>query len=397
MERLINKYAAKLIRAGLCDPGEPLVAGLDDELVWNREDDIRPELERLFKLLSINSLVCARPAEPFQTIINHLADKHPTVIRPQDCETRTFLHDLPVAPEFSARAMAEALRRRKSVIVPHPEGGRAVVACGAVSPEQGFVFLSSVCFAGFVLFFSEHLDETRKGLAKKDQVRAFERAAGFLPEPVPAAPRLMSGPFLSEDEALAAIAQAGRHTVDLGLVDSYFGNVSYRLGDLLYISQTGSSLDELEGCVDPCPMDDSSCAGLTASSELTAHMAIVRGSQARAILHGHPRFTVVLSMDCGLADCPERGQCHVRCPGRRSVCGVPVVPGEVGAGPLGLARTLPPAIMAPDNESGAAIVYGHGLFATDHTDFNRTLETMIEVENACRAEYFERLAGGGGA
>ncbi len=45
-----------------------------------------------------------------------------------------------------------------------------------------------------------------------------------------------------------SMIEAGRKTIEYELVDSYFGNLSYYWNDTLYISQTGSCLDELEGC-----------------------------------------------------------------------------------------------------------------------------------------------------
>jgi ribulose-5-phosphate 4-epimerase/fuculose-1-phosphate aldolase len=63
----------------------------------------------------------------------------------------------------------------------------------------------------------------------------------------------------------------GRYTVEKGYVDSFFGNISYFDGRTIFISQTASSLDELEGHLDPVLLDGSSTAGISASSELPAH------------------------------------------------------------------------------------------------------------------------------
>jgi len=175
--------------------------------------------------------------------------------------------------------------------------------------------------------------------------------------------------------------------VDYGLVDSYFGNISYRLDQTIYISQTGSSLDELAGCIDPCPLDDSSCAGITASSELVAHEEIYRNTANRAILHGHPKFAVILSMDCSDFDCINRGRCHIKCSKERLIEDIPIVPGEVGTGPTGLCHTLPPAIQG----RRGVIVWGHGLFTVATVDFNEAFKQLLEIENMCREEYFARV------
>jgi ribulose-5-phosphate 4-epimerase/fuculose-1-phosphate aldolase len=167
-------------------------------------------------------------------------------------------------------------------------------------------------------------------------------------------------------------------------VDSFFGNISARCGDTVYISQTAASLDELAGCIDPVPSDNSTTAGITASSELLAHRRIYDGSDARVILHGHPRFSVVMSMLCEEEHCPVT-DCWKDCPKVRFLGDVPVVAGEIGAG--GLARRVPPVIAGP----GKALVYGHGLFTIGRRDFEEAFRSMVEVENWCRDEYFRRM------
>ena len=372
---------------GLAAPHNLLVGGMDAEILWNRQ---APECESLLELmqsLGYNSLVYANPAAPYGDILNYLAKHSTGFICPQDCETRTFLHDLPVIRQMSPEALIPALKARKGVIVA-PDGGRpAILTYGTVSPEQAFVTFCSICFACFVKFFSDYLNAHKSGLVDPDMRRAMEMVAAKLPAMPQQPPKLRKGPFLTREDVYAAMHEAGRATVSYGLVDSYFGNISCLYDGTLYISQSGSSLDELEGYVDPVPMDGSSCAGLTASSELSAHMEAYRRSGHKLILHGHPRFTVILSMDCSLTDCDLRGECHIKCAHKRDVLGVPVVPGEVGTGQYGLCNTLPPAL----EEHSAAIVYGHGLFAMADTDYNQAFAQLLGMELACCKEYFTRI------
>lgn len=383
MEQLIGKYAGKLVSAGMADPGAPLIGGLDAELSWNRDDPAIPLLERVFDLLNINALLLCRPAEPYASMIDYLAARADGAIRPRDSETRTFLHDLPVIGELESGAVAAALARRKSAIVP----GGGVVTFGTVSPEQAYIHFSSVCFACVVKFWSDCLTAVRSGPLDREARAVLDRAIPLL-DPLPERPpEVMRGPLETEDEACAALFEAGRLTVEHRLVDSYFGNLSYRLGETLYISQTASSLDELEGCIDPCPLDGSSSVGITASSELTAHLRIAEQTGARAILHGHPRFAVALSLDCAELDCELEGQCHTRCDRERFAGGVPVVPGEVGTGKFGLCNTVPPALRG----NRGAIVFGHGLFTVGRDDFSDALWNLIDIERACREELLRRL------
>jgi len=372
-----------MVAAGLADPGSPLLGGLDAELEWNRNDPAIKVLEEVFSGLSINSLLFSRPVEPYRSIIDFLASGDTGSIRPEDSETRTFLHDLPVISDFRSDLIIEKLKNRKSVIVKN----RGIVTWGTVSPEQAFIFYSSVCFACFVKFYSDYLRDSRRGEVTLEQERVFRNSLKYIDEYPDEAPELMTGPFNCREDVYRAVAQAGRLTVDHRLVDSFFGNVSMKWGDTLFISQTTSSLDELEGCIDPCPLDGSACTSITASSEFSAHMSILRLTGMDTILHGHPKFSVIMSMDCTIPDCPVRGSCHTRCPEKRFVADIPVVPGEVGTGPYGLCNTLPPAMKG----SRGVIVYGHGLFTVSKTDFNEAFRNLLSIERMCRDEYFKLL------
>jgi len=383
VEELIGKYARKLVEAGYAEAGDPLLGAVDADLVWNREDPARPVLEQVFDGLSIQSLLFSRPAEPYRTVIDFLAADADGVIFPEDTETRTFFHDLPVAPAFASREMIAALKERKCVIVP----GQGIVTFGTVSPEQAFITFCSVCFAAFVKFFADYVTEVRRGKVDPGREQAFRKAVAYLDLAVTAPPPLREGPFGDAETVLLAMEEAGRATVACRLVDSYFGNISLLAGKLLYISQTGSSLDELAGCIDAVPLDGSSCAGITASSEFSAHRQIALYTGKRTVLHGHPRFSVILSLDCDLRDCPERGFCHLRCPEKRSVGGTPIVPGEIGTGRYGLCRTVPPVLQ----EHPGVIVHGHGVFTAGGVDFNEAFGALLAIENASRNEYFRRV------
>lgn len=403
MKELLRKYETKLVKAGLAPAGAPLLAGLDDMLLWNRRSSRTAPLARLFDNLSINSLVLLPLSEPYASCVRYCAAQaleSGGVITPQDCETRTFLHDLPVVTGFDIPMLLSALERRKGAVILEQAEPRIpwVIATGNVSPEQGFVTCSSICFACFVKLFADALEFSRQRQGeplRAAHAASLARAVAHLPPLAAEPPRFRQAPFASEEELFLAIIEAGRATVEYGLVDSYFGNISYLRREpppeILFISQTGSSLDELSGHVDPCPLDGSSTAALTASSELTAHIQALTRGGASALLHGHPKFSVIMSMDCAKPDCPSRGRCHLECREERLVCGAPVVPGEVGAGPFGLCNTLPPAL----ERSQCAIVHGHGVFCLGREDFNQAFAALLEVERSCMRACLERLAAMG--
>jgi len=405
----LTKYAAKLAQAGLCASGEPLLAALDAELSFNHAHDPRqPLAEAVIHGLGASALLFVEPIGACQATMHALArqtlGQGESAIIPGDCETRTFLHDLPIVDGLAPAGVIEALTRRKGCIILQQD--RVLMAAsGSVSPEQTFVTASSMAFACFVAYFARHLADARAGLLTEERRGEFTAIRALLEADLArlptAQPDLLPGPFADADQAIAAMIQAGRAVVEYGLVDSSFGNVSCRQsapqGELLLISQTGSALDELGGLIDPCRMDGTSCVGLTASSEYSAHKAIYDGGPAKTILHGHPRFAVILSMDCAKQDCPGLGDCHRSCATPRAIADaasgllIPIVPGEVGTGPFGLCNTLPPALNDQGGRRGA-IVYGHGLFATGAKDFQDAFATLLSVEHFCREEYFRRVA-----
>ena len=381
MQEIIQKYIHKLEDADLTEPGQALLGFLDADLVWNRRDANTELFTKIFDRININSLLFAPPKEPYRSIIDYLSENEGNTVSPEDCETLTFIHDIPVVPHLDSEMLLDALKTRKAVIVKN----QGILTYGWVSPEQTYINYSSVCFACFVKFFSDYLQDYKLGRDDPMQREIIASALSRL-DPLPDIEEveLKHGPFKDKGEVVRAMDEAGKKVVQYKLVDSFFGNISYLLEDCLYISQTSSSLDELTGHIDPCPLDNSSSAGLTASSELSAHRDILQKTGHLAVLHGHPKFAVIMSMDCDKKSyCEQAGECHRRCRENRDVCGFPIVPGEVGSGPFGLCRTVPPAI----EEDKGVIVYGHGVFTTGAQDYNQALRGLLEIEKTCLREY----------
>ncbi|GFE58999.1 class II aldolase/adducin family protein [Geobacter sp. AOG1] len=380
----IAKYTNKLIADRSAVHGWVAFAAQDDRLLTSGE----PQLARLagdvLGRLDALGLVAARPSLPFADFIVQRTSADESFIIPRDTETRTFLHDIPFirSDEFATdgpKLLARLLGNRKGVIVE----GVGIVAVGAVTVEQAYINYSSVFHATFVKYLQDLLTG---GFLLDGEREAFDGFRNDWLRPLGAEGlRFRSGPLTEPAVILSEVATVGRYTVECGLVDSFFGNISCRSDDMIYISQTAASLDELDGCIDPVPFAATSTTGITASSELAAHRRIYETTDARVILHGHPKFSVVMSMQCEREDC-EITDCWRDCPHVRVLGETPVVAGEIGAG--GLAKRVPPVI----GESGRALVYGHGVFTTGRQDFAEAFQSMVEVENWCRHEYFRRLA-----
>ena len=383
MQNLINKYEQKCIQNNLASLKDVFIAGLNTEIIWNQEGSKNKDLEKIFSELSINSLLFVKPMEPYFSIIEYLVINSNGTIYPSDTETRTFLHDLPIVNDFNIDKIIQKLKQRKCVIVK----GKGIITWGSVTPEQAYIFFSCVCFTCFVKFFVDYLNDHKKGNLTKNQINVFKNSINLLNKIDPNFKPLKTD-INEEKDVYKAISEAGKIVVDYQLVDSFFGNVSYKRNNILYISQTGSSLDELESCIDPCPLDDSTCSSITASSEFSAHKEIVLNNpDIKGLLHGHPKFTVIMSMYCEKKDCTLLDKCHIKCPENRHINDIPIVCGEVGTGRYGLCNTLPKAIKGKK----AVIVYGHGVFAAVDNDFNNAFKTMIDIETMCRDKYFDLL------
>jgi ribulose-5-phosphate 4-epimerase/fuculose-1-phosphate aldolase len=379
----LEKYAAKLLTDRSALPGRIAVAAQDDELIVSGDASLAGLARGVLERLSALSLVVAAPSLPFAGLLAARAPGGCSCIEPQDTETRTYLHDIPFIrrTELSARPaeqIALLLGNRKGVIVE----GVGIFAVGGVTVEQAYINYSSVFHSTFVKYLQDLL---QSGFLLPEEPAACRRFFDEWLLPLSADGLQFHDDQLAErDDILREIVTVGRYTVERGLVDSFFGNISCRSGNILYISQTAASLDALTGCIDPVPFDNSSTVGITASSELAAHRRIYETSDAKVILHGHPKFAVVMSMLCESPDCTIT-DCWRDCPHVRYLGGTPVVAGEIGAG--GLAKRVPPVIAGP----GKAIVYGHGVFTTGRSGFSEAFRSMVAVENWCRGEYRRQL------
>lgn len=383
MRDQIAKYAGKLLADRSALSGHIAFAAQDDALLSDGNPALARLCEEALSSIGCVGLMAARPSLPFAEFLIRRAKAGETRIVPLDTETRTFLHDIPFlrSEELGRDApgrIAGLLGTRKGVIAE----GLGIVAAGTLTIEQAYVNYSSIFHATFVKYL---LDLLADGFLLPGEKEAFGSFRRDWLRPLSAEGLVFrSGPLENPEEILEEAAAVGRYAVERGLADSFFGNLSCRAGGTIYISRTAASLDELAGNMDPVPADDSSTAGITASSELKAHRRIYEESGARTILHGHPKFSVAMSMLCDETGCPVK-DCWKDCDKVRLLGDTPVVAGEIGAG--GLATRVPPVIAS----TGKAVVYGHGVFTLGRTDFAEAFRSMIAVENRSRREYFRRL------
>lgn len=383
MRDQVSVYTNKLIADRSALVQGIAIAAQDDVLIAEGAPDLARLAGDVLSRLTCLGMVVARPSLPFADFLVARARAGESCIVPRDTETRTFLHDIPFLRRSDlgadpAPVIARLLGSRKGVVVE----GVGIVASGALTVEQAYINYSSVFHSTFVKYLQDVLHH---GFILPGEAEAFAAFRSQWLRPLThEGLTFRPGPLAERDEILDEIATVGRYTVERGLVDSFFGNISCRAGEVIYISQTAASLDSLAGCIDPVPTDNSSTFGITASSELLAHRRIYEATGAATILHGHPKFAVIMSMECAEEGCVIT-DCWKECDRVRFLGDTPVVAGEIGAG--GLARRVPPAIAGPRK----AVVYGHGVFTVGETDFADAFRAMVAVENWCRGEYFRRL------
>jgi len=148
------------------------------------------------------------------------------------------------------------------------------------------------------------------------------------------------------------IARFGKKLVLSGLTSSRFGNISLLQGDRIFITCTGSMLDELDremvvevDLSHPCNLDK------IASSETCVHRAVYQRTANMAIIHTHSPYTVALSL------LEQRAIEPIDSEGLLFLGAVPIVEGRIGTDELAMAVSI--ALQ----KHKACIARGHGVFA----------------------------------
>lgn len=376
MQIQLEQYTQRLIDEQCAKPGKIAICSQNDRICCFGNQDFAELGQQIIQEIDCASVIVAEPLHPFSFLLLFHAPPGLTALVPRDSESRSSLHDIPLIRHCQdstvfLTAICTALRKRKGCIVENI----GLISHGSLTIEQSYIAWSSLLHATFIKYFEDLLTSGPQ-LPGEKQVITQYRNSCLKPFATDSFSFLPSLP----DDTQAIISEmslTGEATVRLGLVDSFFGNISCTEGNTLYISETSARLDELQYQIDPVPFDGSITTGITASSELPAHRAIIRATGCKAILHGHPRFSVVMSFFAVPGSCKEI--CWVG--------SIPVVDGEGGVG--GLAESLPKAFSLTGSK--AVIVRGHGVFAISDTSFGEALTALAAVEQQCRDHYFALL------
>ena len=148
------------------------------------------------------------------------------------------------------------------------------------------------------------------------------------------------------------ISRLGKKLIQAALTSSRFGNISLLDGDKIFITCTGSMLDELDedGVVEvdllgSCPED------AIASSEICVHRAVYQCTSHQAIVHTHSPYAVAASL-------LEAGEVlPLDSEGRIFLGPMLIVAGGMGS------DALAAAVSSALQDHKACIARGHGVFA----------------------------------
>lgn len=172
------------------------------------------------------------------------------------------------------------------------------------------------------------------------------------------------------------VARFGRKVVASGLTSSRFGNISLRGEGRIFITATGSMLDELdEGQV--VEMGMSGSCPKNASSETCVHLAVYRSTSFRAVIHTHSPYAVALSLLEDVAVEPIDSE------GAHFLGSMPVVSG--GFGTEELAGNVSSALKS----CRACIARGHGVFAAGHS-LSDAYTAACMAEHSSQVRYLVR-------
>ena len=376
MEKFLTSVLRRFSDDRLTLPDKLAIATQNDRIITAGSAELAELAKDILRRLDISSIIAGVPSIHFAEYLLKRTPENLNCIVPRDSESITSLHDIPIIRNKDidhnlAELVSERLKKRKGCIVE----GLGIITSGSMTLEQAYINWSSLFHASYIKYLEEVLAHGFLLSNEKELLENF--CDNWLLELNCDQLEFNDIPLTNQDSIMAEMCRVGRYTVQLGLVDSFFGNISYISDNEILISQTSSRLDRLEGAIDPVPFDGSSTAGITASSELPAHRAIAEATGCRTILHGHPKFPVVMGFQANKSSFDEIEE----------ISGIPVVGGEGGQG--GLAESLPRAFKLTG--ANAVIAKGHGVFSIGSGNYRDAFKALVDVELKCRSEFFRTL------
>jgi len=161
-----------------------------------------------------------------------------------------------------------------------------------------------------------------------------------------------------------------------GLVSSYSGNLSVKLGEHLLITHRGSMLGSIgEADLVKTGIARNDRATPLASTELGVHRSIYKKTSAMAVVHAHPPYAIALSfVEKEIIPCDMEG--------RVLLSNVPVLGQQVTVKAGDLAEEIAEAL----KQHKVVLVRSHGSFAASQLLEEACYYTTV-LEQSCRLLY----------
>jgi len=181
---------------------------------------------------------------------------------------------------------------------------------------------------------------------------------------------------------LSQFQTVGHALFTQGLVSSYSGNLSIKLGDRLLITHRGSMLGSIrEKDLIETRIAKNDRATPLASTELSVHRSIYKKTSALAVVHAHPSYAVALSFtEEEIVPCDMEG--------RVLLSKVPILGKQVMAKAGDLAEEVAEVL----KQHKVVLVRGHGSFAASQLLEEAYYYTAV-LEQSCRLLYLLKSLG----
>jgi L-fuculose-phosphate aldolase len=177
----------------------------------------------------------------------------------------------------------------------------------------------------------------------------------------------------------------GRKLAAAGLTHARFGNMSVRIGGRILITKSGSMLEELEETqLVEVDLSQGGSSDSIASTETIVHRAIYQATSARAVIHSHSPFAVIISLLT-----QKDSLIPLDCESLHTLGEIPLI-----SAPPGSAELAEKAAAALSDRK-ACIIRGHGPVAAGKT-VEEAFVNVCSVEHACKVKYYVDLYGAGG-
>ena len=178
------------------------------------------------------------------------------------------------------------------------------------------------------------------------------------------------------------ISRLGKKLIQAGLTSSRFGNISLLDGDKIFITCTGSMLDELdEGGVVKVDLRGSCPEDAIASSEICVHRAVYKCTSHQAIVHTHSPYAVAASL------LEAREVLPLDSEGKIFLGPMPIVAGCMGS------DALAAAVSFALQDHKACIARGHGVFAAGR-GLKEAYEAAAMAEHSAQVGYLVKSYSG---